>query len=79
MNESVIQSYVKRKFFVSTVYRESSAMVYPPPKYYETIIWEWDSTTRKSGKMLSIIDSGRTIKQALKSHFGICANIFKKD
>ena len=75
---SLIQSYVMRKYFVSTAYRRSSAAVSPPPWYYETIIWEWDDKKRECGEMKAVMDSGRTPKVALRSHFGICFNLVTK-
>ena len=75
---SLIQSYVMRKFFVSTAYRQSSAAVSSPPWYYETIIWDWDDRKSSRGEMKAVMDSGRTPKVALKSHFGICFNLVTK-
>ena len=45
-DEKVIQSYVwhnGRQFFVSTINRDSSAMMEPPAhRYSETLVWEID-------------------------------------
>jgi hypothetical protein len=54
---SLIQSYVRHKdseraFFVSTIDRDSSAMVYPPPRYAETIVWEYDYNTGERGRII---------------------------
>lgn len=45
-----IQSYVADKYFVSTAWRECSAI--QGGWYYETIVWEWDKTTKETGEML---------------------------
>ena len=71
MNNNLIQSYIKGKFCVSTIYRQSSACTESPPWYYETIIWEWDSENKKLGKILGQVDSGSYEEGALKSHCGI--------
>lgn len=72
---NLIQSYYQRKHFISTGYRQSSAMLDPAPWYYETIVWEWDQETRKRGKMIFMEDSGRYIENALKNHFNIIDRI----
>lgn len=71
LDEKVIQSYVfyeDKAFFVSTIERDSSAML-GPGRYYETIVWEWDTETRERGK---IICQEGTHKGDLKQHFLIC-------
>ena len=68
---TLIQSYVMRKYFISTIYRECSAMVLDL-WYYETCVFEWDSTTKKTGKMIDIMDSGNSEHQAIDNHLAIC-------
>ena len=75
----LIQSYVKRKWLVSTGYRESSVCMDPPPCYYETIIWEWDPKTGELGRMLNVRDSGGCEEHALKDHFGIVVRLSKSE
>ena len=61
-----IQSYVADKYFVSTVWRESSA-----PEggwYYETIVWEWLKNIKKIGDMLAMASG-------LHSHYKICQKL----
>jgi len=65
----LIQSYVKEKFFISTIYRRTVGPVFG---YYETIIWEWDNKLRKRGKLLKIEDSGLSKVSGLENHFALC-------
>jgi len=74
---SLIQSYVIRKWFVSTAHRQSSAAINDPPWYYETIVWEWDNEKKERGKMIAMSDGKYAKKSALKQHFGICMNLAK--
>ena len=78
MNNKLIQSYVKDKFFVSTIYRESSACVPSPPWYFETMVWAWDKETRQRGELLEQYESGYTEVAALASHFCICKEYAEK-
>ena len=68
----LIASYVKKKYFISTMYREASTM--EPMWYFETIVWEWDAKTRRRGKMLEQENSGIDEEMALDSH---CALVKK--
>ena len=69
----LVQSYIEEKYFVSTMYRRSSAMTETPIWYYETMVWEWDKETRqRKPKILDQVDSGGVKDWALKSHFDIC-------
>lgn len=70
--ETLIQSYVKDQWFVSTIYRQSSASHAPDHWYYETMVWPWDSETRRRGERFTDQqDSGLTTTHALESHFQI--------
>jgi len=78
MSKPFMQSYVVQKWFVSTIHRKSSAMIEPPvPWFYETIIWEWDAETGKTGKLVSMRESGRGSIGAAKRHAAICCNLVK--
>lgn len=68
----LIQSYVVDKFFVSTAYRQSSAMVESPQMYYETVVFEWDIETRKTGILIDMQDSGSSVFYAMRNHYNIC-------
>jgi hypothetical protein len=70
----LIQSYVEEKYFISTIYRQSSAITESPMWYYETMVWEWDKDSRqRKSEILQQIDSGSEKSQALKSHLEICS------
>jgi len=72
---ALIQSYVKNKYFISTIHRESSAMTDTPIWYYETMVWGWDKEIRqRSEHFLLQVDSGNTETDALNSHLKICRN-----
>ena len=74
--EKLIQSYVLEKFFVSTAYRQCSAMIESPPWYYETIVFEWDKETKNTGRMLDSFDSGSNPADALVNHNDTCLKYF---
>lgn len=54
--DTIAQTYVAhngRWFFVSTINRESSAMIEPPvPWYAETLAWEWNPDTKERGEIV---------------------------
>ncbi len=70
---TLIQSYVADRWFVSTILRASSAMEGGP--YFETIVWDWDSETKDRGKLLEIEDSGMSPEHASASHANICQSL----
>ncbi len=75
MSKKLIQSYVLDKYFISTIHRQSSALVDEPYNwYYETIVWEWDAVAKKRGSLVAEYAS-RTVEQALENHFNICKQI----
>jgi len=76
-HHKLIQSYVQDKYFISTIYRQSSIAMYNPPWYYETMGWEWDKETKESGKMLLQNDSGHEPEYAIREHCAICVKIVK--
>lgn len=41
-------TYLKGKYFISTIYRQSSAMV-EDCWYFETMAWNWDEKTKQRG------------------------------
>jgi len=78
MSAKLIQSYLKEQYFVSTIYRQSSA-VYLPIWYYETIVWRWDKkTTRHRGELLTIHDSGTEETYAIDNHALICVKLLEE-
>jgi hypothetical protein len=75
MNKNAIQSYVyhcdsDKAFYVSTILRESSAAAAYGSMYLETIVWEWDATTKKRG---GIVAQG----EGLLSHFDFCRQFYE--
>ena len=74
--EKLIQSYVLEKFFVSTAYRQCSAVIESPPWYYETIVFTWDKETKKTNGILEVLDSGSEPSDALVSHNNTCLKYF---
>ena len=76
MNKKLIQSYVLDKYFISTIHRQSSALVDEPYNwYYETIVWEWDAVKRKMGDLIFTMSSGMLADQALENHFSLCRKV----
>jgi hypothetical protein len=68
-----LQTYIYNKdktYFVSTAYRQSSAMINTPPWYFETIAWEINEKNERE-KMVEMVDSGSGENIAFKSHFDI--------
>lgn len=47
MSEKLIQSYVKDRWFVSTIHRQSSATANPDGWYYETMVWNWNAEAKE--------------------------------
>ncbi len=62
----LIASYVKQKYFISTIYRQASTI--EPMWYFETMVWEWDSKKRERGKILEQEDSGTYEEMAFENH-----------
>lgn len=65
---NLIQTYLNTPGrMISTMYRQSSAAL-NPSWYYETIIWEWDRSTKARGEMLHTEDSGGNAVTAHHRH-----------
>ena len=62
----LIASYVKQKYFISTIYREASTI--EPMWYFETMVWEWNAKTKERGAILEQQDSGCDEEMALDNH-----------
>lgn len=60
-------TYLKGKYFISTIYRQSSAMV-EDCWYFETMAWEWDDKTKTRGSIVEIDDSGISEEMAMDNH-----------
>ena len=63
----LIASYVKQKYFISTIYRKSSAMI-EDCWYFETIVWDLDEKTKKRGSIVGMDDSGISEEMAMDNH-----------
>jgi hypothetical protein len=59
-------TYLKGKFFISTIYREASTI--EPMWYFETMAWEWDAETQKRGSIVEMDDSGISEEMAMDNH-----------
>ena len=62
----LICSYLKHKYFISTMYRVSSTI--DPVWYFETIAWEWDNFTKTRGSIIEMDDSGIIEEMAMDNH-----------
>ena len=76
--EKLIQSYILEKYFVSTAYRQCSAVVESPPWYYETIVFAWNKEIKKTVGIIETLDSGSESGNALISHNNTCLKYFIK-
>jgi len=51
----LMRSFLKDKFFISTIYRESSCL--DGGWYFETMAWEWNKETQQRGSIVEIDES----------------------
>jgi hypothetical protein len=70
----LIQSYVRDRYFVSTVLRESSS-IEAPSKYFETFAWEWNSDTKELGEQVASEDASSWVDTAFKRHLEVCERL----
>lgn len=63
-------TYLKGKYFISTIYRESSAMI-EDCWYFETMAWDWDEKTKQRGSIVEMEDSGSSEEMAMNNHLSI--------
>ena len=76
ISNKVIQSYVfsgDQCFFVSTIERDSSAML-APGRYNETLVWEYFPDKRERGKLLY---EGEDLSGYIDTHQDYCKKLFK--
>jgi len=69
-DETIIQSYVSNKYFVSTIER-SYDCYHGIRRGLETIVWEWDMKTKERGKQLYQTGSR-------PDHYDICRKLLAK-
>jgi hypothetical protein len=60
-------TYLKGKYFISTIYRQSSAMI-EDCWYFETMAWDWDEKTKQRGHIVEMDDSGISEEMAMDNH-----------
>lgn len=74
---TLIQSYVKDRYFVSTILRGSSVLG-DDPCYFETIVWEWDFKTKKRGELVEQESCGKCESAAILGHAELCVALAEK-
>jgi hypothetical protein len=72
-------TYLKGKYFISTIYRQSSAVTDTPLWYFETMAWEWDNVTKERGQLLEMEDSGTYEEMALDNHFAMVNKLMQSN
>ena len=60
-------TYLKGKYFISTIYRQSSAMI-EDCWYFETMAWNWDDKAKQRGSIVEMDDSGISEEMAMDNH-----------
>ena len=76
-SDKFIQSHVYSskhgEFFISTCYRQSSAMLNPDNWYYETLAWKWVNSARTDW----VAANGGAITKtgAYKQHIEVCRQL----
>lgn len=61
-------------FFVSTINRQSSAIESYDHRYAETMVWEWNESTRERG---DLIGQGEGSEYCIRRHQSIVESLFK--
>jgi len=64
--------------YISTIYRRSSAAVNDPPWYYETLIFEYDPSTRELGVVVHQLPGTGNVMFARKRHWQITESMMRK-
>lgn len=75
MSEKIIQSYVwhgEKRFFISTINRETSSVLAAGHIYAETMVWEWDEKSPERGPL---IWQGEDRKDSFHTHILACLNL----
>jgi hypothetical protein len=75
-DERKLKSYVfhgDQCFFVSTIMRDSSAAISPPPRFAETLTWEYDWNTNERGNIVDQDGSG----DALTQHMRVVSDFYR--
>ena len=77
---ALMKSYVCECYIVSTLYRQSSAMINSPPWYYETLVWEYDKATYRhlgEGAWVEQVSSDGP-RVAMNKHMALCRKYTRK-
>lgn len=77
MNKRLIKTYVffeDKCFFVSTINRESSAMLCPDMVYAETMVFDYDWNT---GKIGNIVHQDSASRDNINVHQRICDSLYR--
>lgn len=77
MTNQLACSYIYRGedcFFVSTINRESSALLAPESIYAETMAWRFDPISKTRGELLG---QGEAPSDSISMHNLICERLFK--
>mgnify|MGYP001606770574 FL=1 len=80
-SEKLMQTYLytqRGNFFVSTIYRRSSAMLNPDGWYYETFAWKLIKNTNERGEWVADNSGAFTIEGAIKQHNKVCSQLIIK-
>ena len=75
---TLIQSYVKNRWFVSTALRRSSAVGWHDTVYFETLAWEWDCGTKALGKIVFQGESCLTEECGLLEHYRVVIELLDR-
>jgi hypothetical protein len=79
MITKVAQSYIyyeDKLFYISTINRQSSAMITDPPWYTETFVWELDPNNPTNVGDL-VHESSSNFMNDITSHFETCMQFFE--
>lgn len=74
-DEHLIKSYVFHKdrcFYVSTIDRDSSAML-GPERYAETLVWDYDWEKRTT---LSLMYQRDCVRKSIHQHLKVCEELY---
>ena len=75
-DERKLKSFIFRGddcFYVSTIERDSSAAVSPPPRFFETIAWDYEWELQARGGQVAITGYGPAFEQ----HSKVCEQLFR--
>lgn len=71
MPEKVIQTYLRQRYFISTIYRSTPIEENGKANYYETAVFHIDMEKRQLGNIIESEDSGTDEEKAIYNHLKI--------